>query len=156
MPWRWTIRGTCLTLLVICMGLWVLSYFYTAAVVHMGSSEFRAGVAGGRVEVAHIRVHLRGPFGLRASGWFTELYAVPPGRPFTLHLLDGRVLGFTVDPVLFAWRNWDVRIPFWFPTVLLALLSLSAWRNTGRGKPGRGFPVEPRASQRESSRPHSR
>lgn len=89
--------------------------------------------------MSHVRVQHLGPW--PAPGWHTELYAAPPGRPFTLHLLDGRVLGFTVDPVLFSWTNWDVGIPFWFPTVLLALVSLSAWRNTAQPKPGRGFPV---------------
>ena len=79
-------------------------------------------------------------YDLPMPGW----YIVVPGR---VHPYDG-VLGFIIAH-RFSRTYGYVGVSLWFPTTLLALVSLIAWRKTAQRKLGRGFPVEPLASPQE-------
>ena len=143
MSWRWTIRYACLTLLVLCVGLWVLSYFYAPCIKHIGSFT-----------VLQLEVEPGGLLGayfdssrfsrLPQLGWSVQWYIVVPGpvRPY-----EG-VLEFIIAH-RFSQNYSYVGVSLWFPTALLALVSLIAWRKTAQHKLRRGFPVEPMASPQE-------
>lgn len=140
--WRWIIRGTCLGLLGICVGLWGLSYFYAIQVRYVGS-VYAAALAEMGVLSALRYPSTNAPCG---PGWDTPCWRV--GGPWLTLALSGFKV-FKVGPQPLNWTRLYVVIPFWFPTVLLALVSWIARRKTR--EPARGFPVEPLASRRENA-----
>lgn len=142
--WRWVIRYTCLALLGLWVGLWALSYLNHPAVIHNGSSTMAMGVDCGGLVVLHYPANSL-PF---APGWHVW-YAAAPGYPFTLSRIGSDFLEFRAAGS--SWGKWDVRIPLSCPIVLMALVSLFAWRKTTQRKMGRGFLVEPLASRQESA-----
>jgi hypothetical protein len=135
MSWRSTIQYTCLSLFVLCVGLWLLSYFYSPTVVHNGSWLVAMGAASGMIGWANFGAHSPNVL----PGWSVQMKPAP-----TLDWDCVRdLITFTVN--LTSSSTSLVRIPLWCPTALLALVSWIACRKTRQ--PGRGFPVEPQATQ---------
>ena len=142
---RLIIRGACLSLLGLCVILWGWSYFYLAIVWHGSSSSILTmSIERGKTYGGYRNLSTTGK-----PGWNADWINVPSEHPFKLHLLDGDFLGF--EQWQLVWGDWHFGIPFWVPTLLLALLSWFAWRKTASRKELRGFPVEPLVRRRESN-----
>lgn len=147
MAWRWIIRGVCLIVLVLCAGLWSLSYFCTAVIVETSGPQWylaeSVGIENGMIHVNRFST-LISSYRL-LPGWnfrWQGATAASLRSPFSLHLIDGDFLGFRLRyRTWFPGRFWNAAIPFWCPTTLLVLLILIVWRKTARPRPGRGFPV---------------
>lgn len=148
--WRWIVRGMCLGLLGLCVGVWGLSYFCLAGLDHGGRGIVILQGYRGQLTVGY-----EGVYGQligntpKPYGWSTQWATFTPD---IAHWSDA-FPGFTLLPLsgtTLSWTNCHVVIPLWCPTVLLSFISWIAWRKTGRGKTGRGFSVGPMVSRQES------
>ncbi len=150
--WRWLIRGTCLGLLGLCVGLWGLSCFYTVGILHTYRSFVSVEVGDGVVSARRSLGFISGFMSTAAppEGWSVYCRDIP--HAFSLNLLREDVLGFRVRAGMAGSHPiWHVTVPFWFPTVVFTVVSWVTWRKTVRPKTARGFPIEPLASRGENA-----
>lgn len=146
MPWLWIIRGTCLGLLALGLGIWGLSYVCHARVVYNGSYFVVLEVAPGAISVGcnGLPLLVQDTPVARPPGWSVSCWPIGSGEGPRFSVAHQ----FWLERGL-KWTDLYVAFPLWFPTLILAVASWIAWRKTGRNKTGRGFPVEPRASRQE-------
>ncbi|MCL2639464.1 MAG: hypothetical protein FWD53_01330 [Phycisphaerales bacterium] len=136
MTLRWPLRSFALTLLTLCLSSWAWSYFLSFYIGYVSSSLGRAywiTTYTGGVLLSADRV------GLSELGWQFGY-----DRDARSWESAERFLGFAYQ----SWPSsigapWYVGIPFWFPSLLSAVLLWFIWRQTRPKTEGRGFPVEP-------------
>jgi hypothetical protein len=136
----------CLTLLSLCVVAWGWSYAFEGGVRHGGSTTDRMLSLGeGQVHYATMQHRYLWP------GWlFHWERNYKPNWTW-----DTGVLGFEVvqGPTEVQQTGYlCVTVPLWFPTLLLAGVSLLIWRKRRAQRPltdGRGFALEPPAAGSE-------
>ena len=132
---RWLIRSIFMGLLTLCVTAWVGSFCWEIEVYHYGERRVGAGIYWGRVCAFWVEVAGDDP------KW--GVVCIPASN-----LSEGR---WSDKDDFFDKFNWcgfcvagpplnQATIPFWFPTLLSALLLWFVWRKT-KAKP-RGSPVE--------------
>jgi hypothetical protein len=123
----WFIRGFIIALLMLCIGGWASSYLRSSFITYDHSvSELCLGFENGMLCLGLKKIR---------SPAYDPIYIGPPNEQ---HFLGFFILIHRVTP----WSQFEVGIPFWCPTGLLAALLIYAWRKTSRPKPLKAFPVE--------------
>jgi hypothetical protein len=143
---RWIIRCFLIFLCVLCVGIWVGSYWRTInGAIQTGGRVWCSGVSRGSVWVFRTDATGAG----WPSGWG---FFVAPINSYEDEWVNSNyriaryhMAGFAIDPYLGGVSRglgWWIRIPLWFPTTICALFLGFAWRKT-RATTARGaFPVE--------------
>lgn len=154
---RWLIRSPFIALAVICVVVWVTSYWRAGDVGRYGLSAYRAGYNHGRVFLDRLSLHNDGKFFMDYG-----YYSPPSSSRVHLTVLDSEgdwqgvdrraryaAFGFSVvhDAVKDVYDFWIVTIPLWFLSLLATLLLMLVWRKTRPKYTGTGFPVEPTAAK---------
>ena len=136
---RWLIRSIFIGPCVVCVVVWVMSYWYVGAV---------------RIPIGFSCVRLNGALGSlylwaqdRNTGGSDWVFRTPdPG--LTDALLREYQSSQHFGGFAYSYLSWPdhyllmVILPLWFPTTLSAILLWFAWRKTGAKRPGGAFPVE--------------
>jgi hypothetical protein len=140
---KWIIRSLAMSLLTLCVVAWVGSWWKWIGFQygHGDCALFILKVECGTVEVANRNLTYIAAFewGLR-----------PAECEAHQNVLQGcrhRVFGFASDTDTGAWHDKEFFMPFWFPTLLSALLLRVLWRKTRPKYSGKSFPVEPAATE---------
>jgi hypothetical protein len=137
---RWIIRSFFIGLCVVCVGVWVGSYFQEAWLEHIGptgNALFR--IFPGSLDFDCLRSsHFSGDqwdwnHGPSRMTFFQWYY----------HSMDHHFLGFAYQRQVDPRRYRAVFVPLWFATALSGLLLWFAWRKTRPKVQGNAFPVEP-------------
>jgi hypothetical protein len=127
------LRATSFTLLILCLAAWGWSHKFVEVLIYYGDRtnelQFdRRGIA-----------YSNEPNYFEFEGWRHSNEAIIPGMQAIQDVLtDYHLFGFSM------YRNFGrsiVRLPWWFPTLLLAAVTWWTWRKT-RTKAGRGFAVD--------------
>ena len=147
---RWLIRCFLIALCVICIGVWVESYWRSTEVV-LGNNIHGhwiviLGLSNGMTVLCLDRAS-----GLPPPGWFYYYTLSTPSSPVGLARFFAEsyayapfhLLGFSYHSALKC-----VTIPLWFPTLLSASLLWFAGRKTERKPTGGAFPIEPLAKSK--------
>lgn len=119
-------------LFLLCLLLWVGSYFANVGLQHNGTHQYGVEVGGGNLYLYHSDYPAMRTWVVMARrsnpGWYTAFDAY-------------RHFGF-------GWKNKDreayafVSCPLWLPTVVLAGIAWWGWKRTKTRNAGRAFPVE--------------
>jgi hypothetical protein len=141
---RWFFRVTSLTLLLLCLAGWGWSTRYSEIISYGSETRWRAVMLRPSGIVCASQTPPLGP-----PGWKHHHLVPNPAEDMRIFDSARRFLGF-------GWlrynvgRNTDCRIPYWFPTLLLAALTWWTWRKR-RNEGTRGFTVEGADQVREES-----
>ena len=133
MFYRWLIRSSFLTVLLLLSSMWILSYRrYFEINTPIGACDIDKGfmVLGERYQ---------------GQGWFIDSQSTVGWQFDTMGgeyvTSPGHFLGFAFDPLWDEVRSFMI-LPMWYPTAISALILLFAWRRTRRRKLLKAFPVE--------------
>lgn len=130
---RWLIRGLALTLLTLCVVMWVASFWGHMGVSHWGERMYSLGVNRGRCIAQRVDISWS-----MLNGW--KLY---DDRPLDWTAWDKSAtmtfVGFTL-----VWDDMGLRVtvPMWFLSLLSALLLRFVWQKTEAAPNNSLSPVE--------------
>jgi hypothetical protein len=133
---RWFFRVRSLTLLILCLAVWRWSYAYALHFRHLGrewSQQFEVCERGLELFADVWGFETEWSLSLLPSQESTE-----PRRSWNGQRWLGFKLMLGPDH---PWRQYYLRVPWWFPTLLLTALTWWTWRKR-RGEGERGFAVE--------------
>jgi hypothetical protein len=124
-------------LVMLCVAAWVGSYFYSPALYFFtGSHEVTLEPGGGSMS-----------FCLSDNGWPVDIQLHM--QPYSSQLwqdwnaqAEYHCGGFAYFPYTKLRSSWEIHIPFYFTTLLSAMLLWLIWRKTRAKYNGKGFPVE--------------
>jgi hypothetical protein len=147
---RWVFRVLCVTLLMLCVAIWVASYFRTLGLSHNGAHHDTYFCFQG---ASFIFLDDNTPLPDRnpkfPPGWYLD---ISPHESFSFNGLFGartfHFLGFAYKPRALANSELWIVVPLWFSTVFSCGLLWIVWTKTRSKINGRGFPVEVVAAQR--------
>ncbi|HEY4329361.1 MAG TPA: hypothetical protein VGN88_06475 [Phycisphaerae bacterium] len=136
-----------LTLFMLCVVAWVGSFWREPALYYRGRAN--ALVVAGVVDSIVFRMASYEDQA-RNTGVFPQLLAADAKRTqedyqaTPHHLLGFAYEDLSPGPHLLSPHSREVAVwvPFWFPSVLLAVLLWQVWRKTGHKYHGKGFPME--------------
>jgi hypothetical protein len=146
---RWLIRSLALTLLTLCVVVWVGSYRwyfvwkrdYIRGGGYCGRDSIEINF--GQLEISRILE------GMAPLGTKWGIYQHGPYGPMAFDYSHS-----TYHFAGFAFTPTDglqiIMVPFYFPTLLSAALLWLVWRKTKPNYNGKGFPVEPTAKAKET------
>ena len=133
---RWLFRSFFIGLLVLCVGAWVISRWWTSEFTYLGTSYDGATLADGRIGFG--QNHSPSTF---RTGWHQDFRPNVRGY-WSVSDLSPNLHGLGFSCYHDSGR-WDIIIPLWLPTLLLAGLNWFVWRKTKPKPVGRAFPIEP-------------
>jgi hypothetical protein len=139
------IRGLMLAMVLLCVAAWVGSYARMFGVTYqdrwLRSDPITLRVFGGYIEYSHMPLMIFQGQVPRSSSWQWVFQTVDITK-FQRYLRSFR-FHFAGFAFVLNDRGHSLAIPFYFPTILSALLLLFVWRKTKPTYNGKGFPVEP-------------
>jgi len=137
MTLRWLIRSFAIALLTLCLSLWAWSYFRTFSILYSPSFN----------ELYWVQTHMGGVY-----FYSDNISRLSPGWrflhnrdtfPVSAGMFNKWFLGFTYFNMTRPMSGtWGFGGPFWFPSLLFAVLLWFIWRQTRPKTEARGFPVE--------------
>ena len=143
----WIIRSFFIGVLLVCVVVWVGSYFRSAGIAFNGAHRLAA------LDADWGEVHITDVASARGGSVLSPFYcgqASPAPVQTWLKYMSYHFLGFAVMPyhdvrVLGRTFSWgEAMFPLWFPALLSGLLLWFVWRMTRPKIPmERAFPLEP-------------
>jgi hypothetical protein len=153
---QWIIRRLFLLPAAVVLVLWPISYWRETGVTYSGRKLlFSVTSKWGTGAVGWIHFETAGPRAWSFSNSPAQPYPDDPSDPFTF-LIIRHFAGFT-------WVTtgshflFSLRVPYWFPFTVFAILGAWGWRRMGRLPPSTAFPVQvPGAADSSSFPPATR
>ena len=140
---RWLIRSLALTVLTLCVTVWVGSYWLTAFVTYSHTSSVQIVVNYGKCSYDYASSHSV----VEETDWQVRVRPIAfdimsaSGEDKFLDKYTWKFLGFKYFHINSPWTDVSITIPLYFPSLLAALGLWFVWRKTGPIRAG--FPIEP-------------
>jgi hypothetical protein len=138
---RRIIRSLALALLMLCLTAWVGSHFRSVSFFYS-----RDAISGLVLDVKYgsLRIFTSGQMSVVSEHFDWFFGSASPRLPGELPARTYLGFGWDSAPAV---ESMTVLIPLWFPTTLSAGFLWLVWRKTRPNSTGKGFPVEPAATE---------